>query len=181
MSILYVLILVVSLALQLPLSLNIHNLCQDISLVSPVYFIHGGKWHITPDQEIDVSAVMRNCIGPDAEQDILEGALVYMIQRKHVESAHDESKLIWLLIAWNGEYTKGLHVHALVIEHNKRLDEDRLKRLYQKHWPLLKARASTVKSNWALNDATMLATTIKVASGGYEWNIFISEERKIKH
>jgi hypothetical protein len=50
-------------------------------------------------------------------------------------------KNIWLLVAWCGEHTKRLDVCALLIEHNKRLDEDRLKKLYQKRWPLLKERA----------------------------------------
>jgi hypothetical protein len=178
MSIFHVLICVVSLALRLPVLLNIHNRCQDINLTSPVYFIHGGRWHTVPDQEIDANAVMQNCLELDAGQDILEGALVYRVQRKHAESAQDESKQIWLLVAWNGEYTKGLDVRALLVEHNKRLDEVRLKRLYQRRWPLLREQANTTKSNWALDDTTMLKTTIKVMSGGYRWDIFISEEKK---
>jgi hypothetical protein len=87
-----VLICVVSLALQSPVLLNIHNQCQGINLTSPVYFIHGGRWPIAPDQAIDVNAVMQNPIEFDAKQNILEGALVYRIQRKHITSAQDESK-----------------------------------------------------------------------------------------
>jgi hypothetical protein len=156
--------------------LNIHNWCININLTFPVYFIHGGKWNAIPNQKIDVNSVMQNCLKFDTEQDILEGALVYRIQRKHVVSAQDESKHNWLLVAWKGEYTRGLHVHVLVVEHNKRLDEDRLKRLYQKHWPLLKARANTTKSNWTLDSTTMLMTTIRVTNRGYRWDIFIFEE-----
>jgi hypothetical protein len=178
MPIFYVLICVISLTLPSLVSLNIHNRCQLISLISPVYFIHGGRWHVVPDREIDVDTVMQNRIELDTEQDILEGALVYRIQRKHVESAYDESKRIWLLVAWNGEYTKGLHVRALLIEYNKRLDEDRLRRSYQKRWPLLKTQPSATKSNWILDDVTMLVTTIKVTNRGYRWDISISEERK---
>jgi hypothetical protein len=178
MLLFYVLICIASLALRLPVLLNIHNQCQNINLTSPVYFIHGGRWLTVPDQEIDANAVMQNRLEFDIKRDILEGALVYRVQRKHAESTQDEPKQIWLLVAWNGKYTKRLYVHALLVEHNRRLNEDRLKKLYQKYWPLLKVQANTAKGNWMLNDTTMLVTTIKVASGGYKWDIFISEERK---
>jgi hypothetical protein len=158
--------------------LNIHNQCQNIHLLSPVYFIHGGKWHVVLDQEIDANVVMRKHLKSYSGEDILEGALVYRIQRKHVESAQDESKCIWLLVAWNGEYTKGLHVCALLVEYNKNLNEDRLRRLCQKRRPLLKAQANVTKSNWTLDDTTMLTTTIEMTNEGYGWDIFISEERK---
>jgi hypothetical protein len=158
--------------------LNIHNQCENISLTSPVYFIHGGKWSVVPGPEIDVNTVMQNRIEFDAEQNMLEGALVYRIQRKHVESAQDESKHIWLLVAWNGEHTKGLHACALLVEHNKRLNEDRLRRLYQKRWPLLKERANATGGSWTLNDMTKFATTIRAMNRGCRWDIFISEERK---
>jgi hypothetical protein len=175
MSIFYVLICVVSLALQSLVSLNVHNWCQDINLTSPVYFIHGGKWRVVPKQEVDAAAVMQNCLEFEAKRDILEGALVYRVQRKHAESAQDESEQIWLLVAWYGEHTKGLHVHALLVEYNKRLDEDKLKKLYQKHLPSLREKT---KSNWTLNDTTKLTTTIRIMNGGYRWDIYISEEEK---
>jgi hypothetical protein len=73
-SIFYILIHVVSLALRSPVLLNICNQCQDITLISPLYSMYGGKWHVTPDQEIDVDAVMRNRIEFDSERNVLEGA-----------------------------------------------------------------------------------------------------------
>jgi hypothetical protein len=177
MSIFYVLIYIFSLTLQSLVSLNIHNQCQNISLTSPVYFIRGGKWRVAPDREIDVNAVMQNHIEFDAGQDILEGFLAYRIQRKHADSNQSELKRIWLLVALHGDQTKGLHVHALVVEHNKRFDKDRLKRLYKKHRYLLKTRANITKSNWVLDDTTML-TTFEIMNGGDRWDIFISEEKK---
>jgi hypothetical protein len=132
MSIFSVLTCVVSFALQSPVSLNIYNLCQNINLISPVYFIHGGRWDAVPDHEIGANAIMSRCIKFDSGQDILEGALVYKIQRKHVEPTQDELKDIWLLAAWNGKHIKELHVCTLLVEHNKRLDKDKLRRLYQK-------------------------------------------------
>jgi hypothetical protein len=138
--------------------------------------MHGGKWHVTPDQKIDVNAVMQNRIEFDAKQDILEGALVYKIQ--YTGSAQDESKHHWFLIAWYGEYTRGSHVRTLVIEHNKQLDGDRLKKLYQKHWLSLKAQNNATGSDWILDDTTKLTTTVNVTDGGYKWDISISEETK---
>jgi hypothetical protein len=178
MSIFYVFTCTVSLVLQSPVLLNIHNQCQSINMTSPVYFIHGGRWPTAPGPEIDMNTVMQNRLEFDSEQDILEGALVYRIQRRHLESTQDKLKHIWLLVAWNGKHTKELHVCALVVEHNKRLDEDRLRKLYQKRWPLLKERANITEGNWTLNDMTKLTTTISARNGGYRWDIFISEERK---
>jgi hypothetical protein len=157
--------------------LNVHNQCKGINLTSPVSFIHGGKLHVIPDQEIDDNIVMQNRLEFDTGQDMLEGALVYRIQRKHTEFVQNESNPIWLLVAWHCEHTERLHVRALLVEHNNELNEDRLKRLYQKYWPLLKTRANTIKSNWALDGTTKLVTTIKVMNGGYRWDIFISGGR----
>jgi hypothetical protein len=159
--------------LQLPVLLNIHNWCQNIHLTSPVYFVHGGKLHVAPDQKICANTVMQNRLEFDISQDILEGALAYRIQRKHAKSVQDELNHIWLLIAWCGEHIEGLHVRSLLMDYNKRFDEDKLKKLHQKHQPLLKANAT--RSNWALNDTTILETTTKVMNGGYRWDIFISE------
>jgi hypothetical protein len=143
----YVLIYAVSLTLQSPISLNIRNRCQGINLTFPVYFIHGGRWHVAPDQEIDFNAVMQNCLEFDVGQDILEGTLVYRIQRKHTESVQDGSKRTHLLVAWHVERTRGLHVRALLIEHDNELDEDKLRRLHQKYWHSLGAWVNPIASN----------------------------------
>jgi hypothetical protein len=174
MLIFFVLICV-SLTLQSPVSLNIHNQSQVINLISPVYFMHGGRWRVIPDQEIDVNTTTRNHIGFDSGQNILEGALVYRIQRKRAESAQDESKHIQLLVAWRGKYTGKLHVRVMVIEHDRELDKDNMKKLYQKYWHLLNTLINPVGSNWLLNDTEVLATTVIIMNGGYRWDISISE------
>jgi hypothetical protein len=178
MSIFYVLICIASLVLKSPVSLNIHNRCQNISLISPVYFIRGGKWHVVLDQEIDIDAVMRNCIEFDFRHDTLEGALVYKIQREHVgsdKSVQNESKYIQLLVAWHVEHTKGLHVRALLVEYDRELDKRKLWTLHQKYWHLLNTQINPIKSNWRLNDATLLKTKVKAMNGGCRWDIFISK------
>jgi hypothetical protein len=145
--------------------------------------MHGGRWHVAPVHGIDVNAVMRNYIEFDSGQDILEGALVYKIQRKHIESGkliQDESKSIQLLVAWHADHTRGLDVRALLVEHDKKFnwDEDKLRKLHQKYWHSLKSWVNPIGSNWLLNDATVLATPVKAMNGGYRWDIFISKGTK---
>jgi hypothetical protein len=174
MLIFCVLICVISLALQLPVSLYIHNWCQDIYLTSPVYFMRGGRWCAVPGRRIHIDAVMQNRLGFDIEQGLIEGALAYKLREKCAASDQDELNNIWFIVAWHGEHTKGLHIHALLVKHDKKLDEYKLRKLCQKRWPLLKAQANVIRGNWPLDDATVLETTIKVMHESHRWDIFIS-------
>jgi hypothetical protein len=179
MSILDVLIRVTSLVLRSPISLKIHNQSKDIHLTSPVNFIRGGEWHAVPDQGIDVNAIMRNCIELDYGQGILEGALIYKIQRKDTvsdQSSQNESKYTQLLVAWRVEHTKELVVRGLLVEHDGKLDEDKLRQLYQKCWHLFDTWVDPIKNGWLLNDGKELKTEVKAMNGGYRWDISISEE-----
>jgi hypothetical protein len=183
MSIFSVLIYIVSLVLYSLLSLNIHNQCEDIHLSSPVYFIHGGKWRVLPDQEIVFNAVMQNCLEFDSGQNILNGVLVYKIQRQHTKSnklIQSESKCIQLLVAWHVDHTEKLCVRVLLVEHDEEFnwDEDKLRLLHQKCWHLLDTLVKPIGSNWLLRDTTLLATTAETMNDGYGWDIFISEGMK---
>jgi hypothetical protein len=176
----YVLIYAVSLALQSPVSLNIYNQCQGIKLISPVYFIHGGSWNVVPDQEIGINAVMRNLIEFDSGQNILEGILIYKMQRQYAKSykfIQHESESIVFLAAWHVDHTKELHIRALLVKHDGEFDwnEEKLRMLHQKYWHLLKTQVDPIENNWLLNDTTVLATTIKVMNGGYKWYVSISK------
>jgi hypothetical protein len=174
-----VLIYVVSLALQSPVSLNIHNQCQDINLIYPVCFVHGGKLHVAPDQEINIDAVMKNYLEPNTGQNALEGTLVYRIQRKHAgsdEFVRNEPKQIQLLVVWHTEHKRYSNIRAVLVEHDKELDEDKLKELYRKCWQPLRVWVSPTKNNWLLDDTTVLETTITEMNEGYGWDIFISEK-----
>jgi hypothetical protein len=139
----------------------------------------GGKWHVAPYQEIDVNGVMQNCIEFCSRKGVLEGALVYRIQRKHDESdrtARDKSKDVQLLVVLHVDHTEGLNVRALLVEHDKKIAKyEQLKRLYQKYWHLLKVQVNLTESNWLLYDATLLKTTVKAMNGDCRWDIFISE------
>jgi hypothetical protein len=182
MSILSVLTCVVSSTLQLPILLNIHNRCQNINLTLPAYFMHGGRWNVVPDQKIDIDTVTRNILEFDSGQNIMEGALVYKIQKRRRakldKSAHGESKCIQFLVAWHVNHTKGLDVRTLLVRHNKRLDEDKLRQLYQKCWYPPNVWVNTTGSNWLLDDTTVLTTTVKIMNKAYECDIFISERIK---
>jgi hypothetical protein len=175
----YVLIYVTSLVLRSPVALNIYNWCQDIHLISPVYFIHGERWHIAPDQEIDVDTIMQSRLEFDARKDMLDGILAYRIQRQYTDSDElicDESKSTQLLVAWHVEHKKGLHVRALLVEHDRELDQDKLRGLHQKCWDLLEKQVDPIGRNWLLNGATVLITTVCVRNVGYRWDIVIHDE-----
>jgi hypothetical protein len=141
--------------------------------------MHGGRWHVVPGSEIDVDSVMSSHFKFDPEQDILEGALVYRIQRRQYgesdNSVQDESKYIQLLIDWRVEHTSELYVRALLVEPDKELDEDKLRVLHQKYWYLLKARVNPIKNNLLLNDAIVLTVAVKAMNGGYRWDIHITK------
>jgi hypothetical protein len=181
MSIFFVLICVVSLVLQSSVSLNIYNKYQDINLTSPAYFIHGGKWHAVHDQEMGINAEVRSYFEFYSGQDVLEGALIYKLQRRqHAESdklIQDESKIIQLLVAWHVEHTKEPHVHALLVEHDREFDwdKDKLKRIHQKYWHSFNAFVSSIEDNWLLNDVTVLLTSLKWKRDSYAFEITISE------
>jgi hypothetical protein len=150
-------------------------------MTSSVYFIHGGTWNVVPNKRTSANAAMRNHLELDYGQDIVEGALVCRIQRKHAESGEfiqDESKSIHLLVAWRADHTKELDIRALLVEHDKEFNwaEDKLRRLYQKYWHSLKAWFNPIIGNWLLDDATVLTMTIIVTNGGYGRDIFIYEE-----
>jgi hypothetical protein len=164
--------------LQPSIVFNIYNQCQAINLTSPVYFVHGGKWHATHDHKTNANVIMRNHLELDSRVDILEGVLIYRIQRKDNIFAnlfHNESKYIQLLIAWRVEHTEGLHVLSFLVKHKGKLDEHKLRKLHQKYWHVLKVLDKLVLNGLMLDNATVLKTRVKGMNEGYWWDIFISE------
>jgi hypothetical protein len=63
----------------------------------------------------------------------------------------------------------------LIVKHDKKLDEIGLRKLYQVNANTLDAQVDFIGSNWLLDDATVLKTTVSVMNGGYKWDVFISE------
>jgi hypothetical protein len=184
MFIFSLLIYIVSLVLQSPVLLNIYiyNRCQNINLTSLIYFTHDERWHKVPYPKADVIDVMRNRVEFGSGQNILEEALIYRLQKiQYAESdkfVHNESKKVQLLVAWRVEHTRELHARALLVEYVRKLNEDRLRRLYQKCRDSLKVQINPIRNNWILDDTTVLTTRIRAMDGGYGWDILISKGAK---
>jgi hypothetical protein len=135
---------------------------------------------VISDQKIDADAVMRNHIEFDPGQDIMDGILICRIQRQHAEfdkSTQNESRYVQLLITLHAEHTNGLHIRALLVEHDKKLDwdEDKLKKLHQVNANTLGAQVNFIGNNWLLDDVKILSMTMKAVNGGYRWDIFITK------
>jgi hypothetical protein len=109
---------------------------------------------------------------PDVGIDDTNGDIALALIRDLIRN---ESKQTQLLVVWNGKHTEGLHVRALLIEHDWELDEEKLRKLHQRHWHLLETQVDTIKSKWLLNDTTVLETSVNVMNEGHRWDIYISE------
>jgi hypothetical protein len=184
------LIYTVSLKLQLPPRVIIHNQCSKINLVSPIYFGNGAVCPKLSYQQIDINAKTRVCFEINATQDDFEGALLYKLQR-HVKSDNrrnmniltteineNDAKCIQMLVAWKVEDSKFFVLLAL-IEHAKKFtwDGDELKKLYYKNRLWLKRYVSTTLDIWSMDNNMALKTTFRVRDlqGDSDLSISISE------
>jgi hypothetical protein len=184
------LIYTVSLKLQLPPRVIIHNQCSKINLVSPIYFGNGAVCPKLSYQQIDINAKTRVCFEINATQDDFEGALLYKLQR-HVESDNrrnmnilttevneNEAKCVQMLVAWKVEDSK-LFVLLALIEHTKEFtwNGDELKKLYYKNRLWLKRYVSTTLDIWSMDNNMALKTTFRVRDlqGDSDLSISISE------
>jgi hypothetical protein len=177
----------VSLKLQLPACVTIHNQCMNTELASPVYF---GNDAICPklfDQQINIRTKMNVSFTIDAVQDDFEGALLFKLQR-HSDSQHNtdtltteinEATCIHMLVAWKVENSKPF-VHVILIEHAKEFtwDEDKLRKLYSKNHDRLKKYDGAISDTWFIDDNMVLRTSFKVRGlkGNFELRMSISEE-----
>jgi hypothetical protein len=183
MFIFSVLIYIVSLTLKLPVTLKIHNQSQNINLASPVYFNLNGKWHVAPDSEIGVNAVMESSLesNPDSlsatesdpEEDTMNGALIYKIQRQNAKFSRAED--VYLLVIWRVKGAEEPSIYALLIEYKDRITKAKMKRICRVYWSSIEAMVNPTRGDWRLDDATMLTTRVKVVNGGYRWDIFVSD------
>jgi hypothetical protein len=184
------LIYTVSLKLQLPPRMIIHNQCSKINLVSPIYFSNGAVCPKLSDQQIDINAKTRVCFEINATQDDFEGALLYKLQR-HAESGdqrnmnlltteinENDAKCIQMLVTWKMQDSR-LFVLLALIEHAKEFtcDGDELKKLYYKNRRWLKRYVSTTLDTWLMDNNMALETTFRVRDlkGNSDLSIFISE------
>jgi hypothetical protein len=183
----------ISLNLQLPALVTIHNQCSNIELVSPVYFGNGAVCPKLFDQQIAIDTEIRTSFEIYATQDGFEGALLYKLQ-KHVVSDdqrnmdtlttktnENEAKCVQLLVAWKVKDSKSF-VYETLVEHVKEFtwDENELRKLYNKNHSRLKEYNSIMSDRWLIDNNMVLKTSFEVRGlkGNFELSISISEEER---
>jgi hypothetical protein len=178
----------ISLALQLPSSVTIHNQCLNTELVSPVYFGNGARCSRLSDQQIVVDTKMRACFEIYVIQDDFEGALLLELKR-YFDSQYsmdtsttetNEAIHVYMLVAWKVKDAK-FSAYVALIEHNKELTwrEDELKRFYDEHRGWLMEFNDTVLDTWLMDNNIVLKTTFSASDlrGSPELSISISEDK----
>jgi hypothetical protein len=182
------LIYAVSLEFQSPTSIIIHNRCLKIELISLVYFSNGAVYPKLFGQQIDIGTAMRVCFEMNTTQDEFEGALLFKLQKNlHEQYKTDtlsankkETKDVCMLVAWKMKDAKPF-VHVALVECAKEfvLNEDKLKKLYDKNRDQLKKYEDTISDTWFMDDNVVLKTTVNVIDlkRALELSVSISEER----
>jgi hypothetical protein len=181
----------ISLELQLPALVTIHNPCSNIELVSPVYFGNGAVCPKLSDQQIDIGTEMNASFEIYTIQDEFEGALLYKLRRysdiQHTidtstkEDKENEEKCIQMFIAWKMKDSKPF-VYVVLVEHSKEFiwDKDALRKLYNKNHNRLKEYNSIMPDIWLMDNDMVLKISFKVrgSKGNFELGISISEEER---
>jgi hypothetical protein len=185
------LIYAVSLDLQLPACVTIHNQCSNTELAKPVYFSNGAVCPQLSNQQIDIGAKMRASFEINATQDEFEGALLYKLQRYSnsqynmdtlaIETNKNETTHIYMLAIWKVKDFKPF-AHVVLVEHTEEFtwNEDRLRKLYDKNNDWLREHDDIISDVWLIDDNMTLKMSFKVrgSKGNFELSIFISEEEK---
>jgi hypothetical protein len=177
----------VSLRLQLPSRVTIHNQCLNTRLLPPVYFGNGTVRTKLSDQRIGIGTAMNVSFDIYATQDEFEGALLYKLQR-HSDSQYDMyastmgtngAKCVQMFVAWKVKDSKPF-LYVVLIEHTKEFtwDEEKLSKLYNKNHSRLKEYKATTIDTWLIDDNMTLKMSFKVRGlkGNFELSISISEE-----
>jgi hypothetical protein len=183
----------VSLKLQLPACLTIHNQSPDIKLVSPVYFCNGAVCPKLTKQQIDISTKIRVCFEINAIRNDFEGALLYKLQRRSgnqrdmntsTTETKNGTKYVHMLIIWKVKYSEPFAYVALV-EHSKEFawNETELRRLYNKNCGWIEINGDIKSYTWFMDDNIALKTPFEasVSEGNFALSISISEERESSH
>jgi hypothetical protein len=173
MIVVTMLMYIVSLELQLPMYVTIHNRCLNTELVSPVYVGNGAVCPKLSSQQMGISAAMRASFEINATQDEFEGVLIYKLQRysdsQHnmdmtiTETNKNEEKCVQMLIAWKVKNYKPF-LHVTLAEHAKEFtwNESELRKFHDKNRSWLKEYDSTTSYPWFMNDNMALKTVFRV-------------------
>jgi hypothetical protein len=178
----------ISLELQWPTCVIIHNQCLNTKLISPVYF---GNSVVCPElscRQIDIDTEMSASFEISATQCDFEGALLFKLQRcsdsqynmntLNIKSDENEEKCFQMFVAWKVKDYKPF-VHVTLVEHTQEFtwDKNELKKLYHVNCGYLKEYDTTITDTWLIDDNMTLEAAFKTRSskGSFELNISISE------
>jgi hypothetical protein len=186
LSMLIVLMHTASLSIQQSFKLNIHNLCLNVSLVSPVTYNGDGiECHRAPDYKVYAGNTMRSAFIIKKSDDTSYGVLIYRLQRRQshdsTEISKDTSSATHLLVVWRISESNKLYANVLLIEHTKVFtwNEDSLNKLYHNNHSRLKVYTDAISDTWLMNNNMTLKMTssTRVLKGNCELSISISEEK----
>jgi hypothetical protein len=191
MIIVAMLMCMISFELQLTSCITIHNQCLNTKLVSPVYFSNGAVFPKPFDQQIEIDAALRTCFEIKATQNDFEGALLFKLQgcadsqynmdTSTIETGRNEPTYVYMLVVWRVTDAKPF-AYVTFIEHIKEFtwNEDKLKKLYDKHHWWFKRYDDAISDTWLMDNNVILRTTLKVKilKGNFELSISVSKEEK---
>jgi hypothetical protein len=159
--------------------LNIHNQCSNIGLLSPTYATHGWlECHKPPAYKVCAGDTMRSSFIIKSD-DASYGVLIYNLQGKQVhestEIIGDASSTVQLLVIWRIFESKELYGDVLLVEHDKKLDEDDLRELYSKNFDRFRLCPNSTMETWSLDNNVALRTIFRIMNEDYILDITISE------
>jgi hypothetical protein len=184
--ILVMLIYIASLSIKPSARLNIYSQCLNVDLVSPIYVTDSGlECYRPPDYKVYAGDAMKSGFIIDRLDNASGGVLICKLQRKQSPEStgidRDASNVAQLLVVWRISESNELCADVLLIEHNKRLDEDNLRKLYHKNIGQFRLRHDFAAEIWLLNNNTVLRTTFEIKNEDKLLNITIFELARHKY
>jgi hypothetical protein len=187
------LIYAVSLKLQLPACITIHNQCSNNKLVSPIYFGNGAVCPRLSKQRVNIGAKMEAHFEINTKHEF-EVALLFKLQtcskrrrnmnKLTVKTNDGEADCVYMLVACKVKDSK-LFLHVTLVEHTEEFawNKDRLKKLYDENHSWLKEYDSTKSYTWFMNNNIALKTTFKVRNlkRALELDMYVSEKKRDCH
>jgi hypothetical protein len=173
------------------LNITVHNQYPSLELMPPVYF-SASRCHVFPSQQTDTSTIIEASLGMDSKHEFLKGALLYKLQRKHVNgtdnqsdnsiaSIKDVTTNVHLLVVWDvKEFRRTFRACLIECTDDFTWDEDKLWIL--RHYygrqinGVYKYSITNGTITWLLNSKTVLKTKLDVIYGSdCKLTIVISE------
>jgi hypothetical protein len=180
----YILIHTISVKRSPTMKVNIHNQCSDYMLLYLGHFGGYFKWDYYDAQEIDSDSMRSIDLTPDWA--VIEGSLVYKLERKHIKSNDQPEPMhIQLSIFWKSEGYRDFCVFVHLRECNRwpDWDEFEVKEHYQRHASQLCTYTGPIRDTWLISGDTVLMTELKLDFTQRDGvlNIAISEGIRSEH